>query len=490
LTYSQVLVGCLGFVVLARVADTSTLFILRAVYLEIRTKLFRVTVKLNQDNEGRGSTSVSNASSTSKNANKAKPSQAARKRHPGTNKTGISSSQRRGASQTTNDAKDVDAETSSSTGDVATTTATTETDTTVDHAYGLHQWSSSSAGDEEATTPYKLITAAALEKKQRRSFLRTTLRLLRRIWTHIEYADGTVACIYQWLLDQWRSLVSRRGGPNSPEILKSKQQGSRVKHAPPTISEEDNSTGGTSELDRTETEAETAATRRRGEALAVDDVVEEHRLFCLRTAADLHRQARGKVAQMIAEHNESQQLTSEHVIQQLETCLAQAIREKGLQSRAGHAFPTGVCINEVAAHDSRTPCLSRKQYLQLSDVISLDFGVHVDGYLVDSAFSWTWDQPTHEPLLDTVREATYTGICEAGPDAWLQDVSFAIQEVMESGEVAWATGETFPVSCVMNLNGHQVGHGRIHAGKMLSSVVNGASSRMREGEQWAIETFG
>jgi methionyl aminopeptidase len=45
--------------------------------------------------------------------------------------------------------------------------------------------------------------------------------------------------------------------------------------------------------------------------------------------------------------------------------------------------------------------------------VQLDFGVHVNGHIIDSAFTVAFD-PTYDPLLAAVKEATNTGIRTAG----------------------------------------------------------------------------
>lgn len=47
--------------------------------------------------------------------------------------------------------------------------------------------------------------------------------------------------------------------------------------------------------------------------------------------------------------------------------------------------------------------------LQNGDVLKVDFGVHVNGRILDSAFTLTWE-PTYDKLLEAVKEATNTGI--------------------------------------------------------------------------------
>jgi methionyl aminopeptidase len=42
-------------------------------------------------------------------------------------------------------------------------------------------------------------------------------------------------------------------------------------------------------------------------------------------------------------------------------------------------------------------------------VLKVDFGVHVKGKIVDSAFTMTWE-PTYEKLLEAVKAATNAGV--------------------------------------------------------------------------------
>jgi methionyl aminopeptidase len=47
--------------------------------------------------------------------------------------------------------------------------------------------------------------------------------------------------------------------------------------------------------------------------------------------------------------------------------------------------------------------------LQAEDVLKVDFGVHVNGRIVDSAFTLNWE-PTYDRLLEAVKDATETGV--------------------------------------------------------------------------------
>lgn len=47
--------------------------------------------------------------------------------------------------------------------------------------------------------------------------------------------------------------------------------------------------------------------------------------------------------------------------------------------------------------------------LQKGDVMKVDFGVHVKGRIVDSAFTLNFE-PTYDSLLEAVKDATNAGI--------------------------------------------------------------------------------
>lgn len=154
--------------------------------------------------------------------------------------------------------------------------------------------------------------------------------------------------------------------------------------------------------------------------------------------------------------------------------------------KQGIGFPTGLSVNHVAAH--YTPNSTDKLTVKKDDVMKIDIGIHVNGHIVDSAFTLTFDDK-YDSLLTAVREATNTGVKEAGIDVRLNDIGAAIEEVMESYEME-LNGKTYPIKCIRNLNGHNIGDYVIHSGKTVPIVANGDMTKMEEGETFAIETFG
>ncbi|KAG0214128.1 Methionine aminopeptidase 2 [Mortierella sp. GBA30] len=199
----------------------------------------------------------------------------------------------------------------------------------------------------------------------------------------------------------------------------------------------------------------------------------------VRRAAEVHRQVR-----QYARRNIKPGMSMIDIVEMIENGTRNLVEANGFESGIG--FPTGCSLNHCAAH--YTPNAGDKTVLQYGDVCKIDFGVHVNGRIIDSAFTLTFD-PVYDNLLAAVKDATNTGIKEAGIDVRLCDIGAAIQEVMESYEVE-IEGKTYQVKPIRNLNGHSIDPYKIHGGKSVPIVKGGDQTKMEEGEYFAIETFG
>ncbi|KAI4675071.1 uncharacterized protein J4E88_007975 [Alternaria novae-zelandiae] len=220
--------------------------------------------------------------------------------------------------------------------------------------------------------------------------------------------------------------------------------------------------------------------------LAALDNMDDGFLEDYRKAAEVHRQVRQYV-QTIAKPGVS--LT--HIAGEIDDSVRALVGHQGLETgdglKAGLAFPTGLCLNNIGAH--WTPNAGAKEvFLQHDDVLKVDFGVHVNGRIVDSAFTVAAN-PIYDNLLASVKAATNTGLKEAGIDARIDHISEMIQEVMESYEVE-LKGKTIPVKAVRNITGHNILRYRIHGDKQVPFVKTKTAQRMEEGDIFAIETFG
>lgn len=199
----------------------------------------------------------------------------------------------------------------------------------------------------------------------------------------------------------------------------------------------------------------------------------------VRHAAEAHRQTRQHIQKWVKPG-----MTMIEICEELESVARKLIQEDGL--KAGLAFPTGCSRNHCAAH--YTPNAGDTTVLQYDDVTKIDFGTHINGRIIDCAFTLAFDHK-YDKLIEAVRDATNTGIKAAGIDVQLCDIGAAIQEVMESYEVE-LDGKVFQVKSIRNLNGHSISPYRIHAGKTVPIVKGGEATVMEENEFYAIETFG
>lgn len=199
----------------------------------------------------------------------------------------------------------------------------------------------------------------------------------------------------------------------------------------------------------------------------------------VRRAAEVHRQVRAYARKAIKPG-----MSMTEIAELIENGTRALVEENGFESGIG--FPTGLSINHCAAH--YTPNAGDKIVLQYDDVLKVDFGVHVNGRIVDSAFTLNFN-PKFDTLVEAAREATYAGIKEAGIDVRLCDIGAAVHEVYDSYEIE-LDGKTYDIKPIRNLNGHTIDPYQIHGSKSIPIIRNsGDETKLEEGEQLAIETF-
>lgn len=210
-----------------------------------------------------------------------------------------------------------------------------------------------------------------------------------------------------------------------------------------------------------------------------DDISVPERVKDLREAAIIHKKCR-KYAQDIIKPG----------INIYDACINIEKKIKDLSEennlKKGIGFPIGFSINDCAAHDSAVP--NDKRIIKKNDIIKIDFGTHVNGNIIDSAFTLAYDNK-YNPLLSATYDATWTTIKNAGPGAYIDDLSNSIQEIIESYEIE-LNGKMYPIKSIINLGGHTIEPYKIHAGKLLlGGNYSPIKKRMESGECWAIETF-
>jgi methionyl aminopeptidase len=186
--------------------------------------------------------------------------------------------------------------------------------------------------------------------------------------------------------------------------------------------------------------------RETSEECRARDRLQEDLVHKVRLGAEIHRQVRSYAQSIIQPGIELADMCT-----RLENKNRELVQEHGLDRGIG--FPTGCSLNHVAAH--YTPNTGDSTVLKFDDVMKVDFGVQIEGRIIDSAWTVSFN-PRYDNLLQAVKDATNTGVRSAGIDARLCDIGASIQEVMESYEVE-LDGKTYPVKTIRNLNGHSIG---------------------------------
>jgi methionyl aminopeptidase len=163
----------------------------------------------------------------------------------------------------------------------------------------------------------------------------------------------------------------------------------------------------------------------------------------------------------------------------LEKYAERRVKEQGGRPafKGYRGYPCVLCtsINEEVVHGIP----SAKRRIEVGDILSIDFGVEMEGYYGDAAVTFPVGEiePEAERLLRVTRESLDRAIDQARPGNRLSDISHAVQ--------SWVERNGFSV--VRELVGHGIGT-RMHEDLQLPNYGEpGHGPRLREGMTLAIE---
>ena len=154
------------------------------------------------------------------------------------------------------------------------------------------------------------------------------------------------------------------------------------------------------------------------------------------------------------------------------------IREHGgIPTSEGYkGYPKAICIspNDVVVHGIPDDFVVGE-----GDLVTIDVGVTLDGYIADSAYTFGVGEiePEAQRLLDVAQDALAAGIEEAVVGNRVGDVSHAIQEVVEAAGF----------SVIRSLVGHGVGRYYHEDPHIPNFGEPGRGPRLSEGMTIAIE---
>jgi methionyl aminopeptidase len=181
-----------------------------------------------------------------------------------------------------------------------------------------------------------------------------------------------------------------------------------------------------------------------------------------------HREAGRILAQVRDEAAERVEVGASHL--ELAEWAEGRIRELG----GDPAFPVNISIDEEAAHATPSP---DDDATVGEEMVNLDLGVHIDGWLADTAV--TVDLSGNAELAEASEEALAAAldVVEAGVSTG--EVGAAVEDVIEG----------YGFNPVVNLTGHGLGHWEQHTSPNIPNRAVSQGATLEAGDVVAIEPF-
>ena len=141
------------------------------------------------------------------------------------------------------------------------------------------------------------------------------------------------------------------------------------------------------------------------------------------------------------------------------------------------AFPVNVSLNEIAAHYTAEPRDQTK--VKDTDVLKIDLGVHIEGYIADTAVTISYNSK-YDHLVN-IAEIT------------LSEAIKTVKVNTKSSEIGKTIENTIiynGLKPIQNLSGHSLDQYIVHAGKSIPNIKTlGSSFSLVNDQAYAIEPF-
>ena len=145
---------------------------------------------------------------------------------------------------------------------------------------------------------------------------------------------------------------------------------------------------------------------------------------------------------------------------------------------AGLAFPVNIAVNALAAHYS--PRHDDTLVFKQGDVVKLDVGAHINGYIADTAITVEIGTHSYETMITASSKALEKAIEVLKAGTLLSDLGAVVQETING----------YGFKPIDNLMGHGLGRFELHSGLSVPNVKGiGNNMKPKEGDVVAIEPF-
>ena len=149
--------------------------------------------------------------------------------------------------------------------------------------------------------------------------------------------------------------------------------------------------------------------------------------------------------------------------------------EKSIKHKGGKfAFPVNISLDEVAAH--YTPSHNDPREIKAGELVKIDIGVHIDGYIGDMAFTWCSEK---SPLIEGAEKALESAIKVIKPGVTISEIGSTIEKTVRD----------LKLGLITNLTGHTLGRYNFHGQPSILNVHNDSRYSFEEGRVIALEPF-
>jgi len=138
------------------------------------------------------------------------------------------------------------------------------------------------------------------------------------------------------------------------------------------------------------------------------------------------------------------------------------------------AFPINLSLNHIAAHF--TPGINDEHVFTEQDVLKIDVGVQVDGFIADTACTVGFETD----LIKASEEALKAAVKVCRPGVKVCEIGREVEQVIKSYD---------DYEPIRNLNGHSLERYDLHSGLTIPNFDNTCQDVLNEGDVVAIEPF-
>lgn len=156
--------------------------------------------------------------------------------------------------------------------------------------------------------------------------------------------------------------------------------------------------------------------------------------------------------------------------------ICEEVENEILKRGAKRAFPVNTSLNEVAAHYTAEP--NDEKTITDSDLIKIDLGAQINGYIADTAVTVCYD-PQYASLVQAAEEALKNAISMIKIGVKASDVGRTIEKTVKQ----------LGFKPIANLSGHSLAQYTIHAGKSIPNIWSIGSFTFKGDEAYACEPF-